>query len=622
MKKSLLVLALTVCAFAQSTGTLIQGNLVDATGAQVDGNIIVSWPTFLSGSTTIDAGTQYVAVTAGQLSLRLAPTPSGISYNVTTVSHGTSTSFCWSVPASATPVLPSSLVVSCFSGGTGGSTPAPLQVFVSTSGETAYALATAPSGTVAIFHNGALLSSPSDYTITANILTLTVPATLGDIVQVLSFTGSGGTSTGGSGSSGGTPLTGYFANVSSSLSTYIPGSVHSQGSFATPTCWSGTNGTGIAARCSYIRDASGNLTFIFYPPFTGSIVIAPNGGVSMSSSGTVNIGSPGQIAGYTSSGSTLSGLSSLPQGMGLYSAGGYTPVLGGVLGFNSTQQSTVAGGNGSLTGSLPRLIYAWDGSQACDILAAHGGDTSPSYSYGCSTPNNTTGTEGTSRIPFTTQPLIPNGFLVQGKRLRIIWNLGVWSNVTTVPLVTFSEYWGATQVYRSQAVLQTASAVNYGFNVTCFITANGSVGSTARMTADCQPQAPGFTAFAMANLDVPSLVATNADTSISLQPLWSSTGLFSATYVSGGTFVGTGYCTLGTFNDGMVNVAATIAVASNIPGAITITNTGYGATAAPTSSVVTTGTATCSGTIVIASVLGGAQGNALQLRGLTVEELN
>lgn len=81
-------------------------------------------------------------------------------------------------------------------------------------------------------------------------------------------------------------------------------------------------------------------------------------------------------------------------------------------------------------------------------------------------------------------------------------------------------------------------------------------------------------------------------------------GIFNATYVSGGTFSGTGNCSLGTFNGtGGSGATATIAVASGVAGAITVTAAGSAYTSASTTAALSSGTATCSGTATITSTL-------------------
>ena len=64
-------------------------------------------------------------------------------------------------------------------------------------------------------------------------------------------------------------------------------------------------------------------------------------------------------------------------------------------------------------------------------------------------------------------------------------------------------------------------------------------------------------------------------------------------------------------------VTATLVTLNTLVGAtFVVTNTGYGATAAPTTATVSSGTATCSGTATLVTVLGGAQGNAVMIRSM------
>jgi len=101
-----------------------------------------------------------------------------------------------------------------------------------------------------------------------------------------------------------------------------------------------------------------------------------------------------------------------------------------------------------------------------------------------------------------------------------------------------------------------------------------------------------------------------------------ATGLATTTYSSGGSFSGTGSCTIDTFTPTCTGASGTIAVSGGTPGAITITNTGYGCSSV-TGATVHSGTATCSGTPALTgSTFGGAQGNAAQLLDLTVEPMN
>ena len=101
-----------------------------------------------------------------------------------------------------------------------------------------------------------------------------------------------------------------------------------------------------------------------------------------------------------------------------------------------------------------------------------------------------------------------------------------------------------------------------------------------------------------------SLVAATSSGIVSTYS--STTG--TPTYVSGGTFSGSKgqTCNLSDFN-GINNATATLALTgSNSVAAgtqLTIINPGYGATAAPTTAVLSNGTATCSGTADVSTVI-------------------
>jgi len=80
--------------------------------------------------------------------------------------------------------------------------------------------------------------------------------------------------------------------------------------------------------------------------------------------------------------------------------------------------------------------------------------------------------------------------------------------------------------------------------------------------------------------------------------------LTTATYSSGGSFSGSGNCTLTAFNGGGQGATATIAVSSGTPGAITVTAAGTNYTSAPTTATVgSAGGCTGSGTATITSTL-------------------
>lgn len=87
------------------------------------------------------------------------------------------------------------------------------------------------------------------------------------------------------------------------------------------------------------------------------------------------------------------------------------------------------------------------------------------------------------------------------------------------------------------------------------------------------------------------------------------TGVLSGTYTSGITATGssTQTCKLTFSNNGIVNGTATVALTgtNTIAGstALVILTSGYGATAAPTTATVSSGTATCSGTATVSTTI-------------------
>jgi hypothetical protein len=84
----------------------------------------------------------------------------------------------------------------------------------------------------------------------------------------------------------------------------------------------------------------------------------------------------------------------------------------------------------------------------------------------------------------------------------------------------------------------------------------------------------------------------------------------SATYLSGGSLTGTGSVTLSDFNNSCSGATATMAVAGGVAGAITVTNSGSGCTADPTSAACASGTASCSGTVALTGTLTGGVAGA------------
>jgi hypothetical protein len=122
------------------------------------------------------------------------------------------------------------------------------------------------------------------------------------------------------------------------------------------------------------------------------------------------------------------------------------------------------------------------------------------------------------------------------------------------------------------------------------------------------------------NGTVPAVVSTSSTANLTLNLQFVAQGLKSGTYTSGGSISGsaTQTCTL-TAMGSVTGATATVALTgtNTIAGgtAIVVTNTGQGTdtVTAPTSGTLGNGTATCSGTATISTVLGGAQGAAMRL---------
>ncbi len=113
----------------------------------------------------------------------------------------------------------------------------------------------------------------------------------------------------------------------------------------------------------------------------------------------------------------------------------------------------------------------------------------------------------------------------------------------------------------------------------------------------------------------PASVSTIAAASVQVWVKYTATGLGSITSGNGGTISGTGTCTLTISNGGGSGATATVTISGGVWSGATfaVNSTGYGYTSAPTSATLGNGTATCSGTATLVTVLGGATGNAVDL---------
>lgn len=374
-----------------------------------------------------------------------------------------------------------------------------------------------------------------------------------------------------------------------------------------------TAGTGLAG-----GGTSGNVTLAIATPFsvpgTQSIITFPETSCS------------GGVFGYDMlcGSSTFGGLATSPDGATFvpvfWGYGSY--VAGDVLVFQNNSGGTGAGAvvDG---GTALSTIYTISQPPGSDILCAHRGDTSETFSYGATACNNSS-TDATGTLQyFATQPTMAANSLGSGNILRVTVQFGVWSSAGSVPNIAIALYWGSTQVWYNGTNVFVAGVSNYGLLFQFIITGNAAASASSNITVDDLTTGP-WNGSSVSNHDAqPVAVTTNSSEPLKFATYWeSSSGLNTATYSSGGSFSGTGTCTLGSFSSG-TGAAATIAVSSGTPGAITVTNTGYGLSGTSGTATVSTGTgATCSGTVNLTWTLGGAQGNALQLRNVIVEKLH
>jgi hypothetical protein len=227
---------------------------------------------------------------------------------------------------------------------------------------------------------------------------------------------------------------------------------------------------------------------------------------------------------------------------------------------------------------------------------------------------------GSNYYSFKNYATVPANLMKAGSVLRVPVIFQVWSPAASVPF-NISASWGATAgqtlpggtvLYSSVQSTTSTGLAGTSFKGELLVTTTGAPGGSVESVSAMSVEAPIWTTASWKAGQTTTNIATNAQKTIVISARWQAMGVAAAVYVSGGSFNGTGSCALGTFNDSSTAIGS-IAVASNVPGAITITSRGVGATAAPTTAVVTSGTATCFGTIMITSTLGGSAGNALRL---------
>jgi hypothetical protein len=270
-----------------------------------------------------------------------------------------------------------------------------------------------------------------------------------------------------------------------------------------------------------------------------------------------------------------------PQTTGVSLAFGQTSQI------SSPQAKTCKGTNASVTS----FSYGTTNNQLVDISPTgsicagtwnrNSGGAIPNYTI-CSFPNPLPNTGG---LPYGVAYITASAASITSNPVEVF----VHPQVTSISLVTTPTLASAQQcVSQTQTAQLDAQA--------CFVGANG------HQQTLCAPYSvtSGFTCGLPA---VPPDVVNSAAVSV-------ATGnIAGGTYVSGGSIAGSAgqTCSLSGFNSGLTGATATVALtgANTIASGATlaITAGGEGAILSPSTATLSNGTATCSGTATIASVL-------------------
>lgn len=219
---------------------------------------------------------------------------------------------------------------------------------------------------------------------------------------------------------------------------------------------------------------------------------------------------------------------------------------------------------------------------------------------------------------FTTTLSVPGGTFGAATRIDLLSQMATFTTSTAPTLALPVVKYGASTVV-NDGVSQTLSASSANSVIgELRYTLSSPVAGSIIGTFGGASLAGAPASFASSTRN-PTVTSTSSSQNLSLSTSFSATGIASGTYTSGGVITGTvgQTCTLATFNNGNTGATGTVALTGTnvIAGstALVITNTGFGSTSAATTATLGSGTATCSGTATIATVLGGAQGNAVRL---------
>lgn len=442
-------------------------------------------------------------------------------------------------------------------------------------------------------------------------------ATLGNGTATCSGTATIATVVGGPGTEGlvlnvpANSYTGQITPYSGNLSTFID-------STATPgvappivnaTGWLNVNG-GISVNGLPI---TGNTSIPTVKSTTGDLICA-------------------EAADSTILSSSITAVSSTPTSL-IFTISG-TPALYTVGQLVQTQGNSTSGYNGG-----PWTVTATPASQVVVSSTTNpgAGTAGGTLSLYCS--NQATDAGGNFVAFNTTYTLPANYFGAQSASVKVRPQFGVYSASAAEPIQNFAWSLNSTNIWKSSgnvtlsAPNNAANAVGtYPLDLTALCGYYGcSVGAPTAVFASVPPFTLGGTTAitdttGLTGTGLPPITINTAISQIiSLQVRYKATGVVSGTYTSGITATGTTgqTCTLTSFNDSSTATATVALTGTNtIAGgtALVITARGNSATAAPTSATAGNGTATCSGTATIATVLGGSPGNAMVMYGMALTQ--
>lgn len=231
-------------------------------------------------------------------------------------------------------------------------------------------------------------------------------------------------------------------------------------------------------------------------------------------------------------------------------------------------------------------------------------------------------TDAITSTPFTYQPSVTIGTTFGANTdLDVVASISEWSTATSAPQVTVIPNFNASlNLWTAGAFTPPTSANNVSGDLHFKIFS--PVLSAFYTTLDSQTVG-GFFLSPLSLTRQPTYTAITSAMNFEIGISFAATGIASGTYTSGITATGTigQTCALSAFNNGNAGGTATVAltgtntIAASTP--LVITNTGISSTSAATSATVGNGTATCTGPATVATVLGGAQGNAWRLNYMT-----